>query len=92
MMTRVFNRVRIGIDKNRVQFRDTKPDVLLRSFLNHSGTCTRCGGLLVRDAMDGLAQEFYRGVVTAFRCIQCGDVIDPVILNHRGTAVSLDGR
>lgn len=45
--------------------------------------CVRCGGLLVidhcMDLMDGTGQlEF-----TALRCVQCGDIIDPVILRNR---------
>lgn len=47
--------------------------------------CVRCGGLLVldhcMDLMDGTGQlEF-----AALRCVQCGDIIDPVILRNRVT-------
>ena len=50
---------------------------------NH--TCIRCGGLMVTDfSMDLLfcigEAEFF-----AKRCVQCGEVVDPVILSNRGT-------
>ncbi len=45
--------------------------------------CTRCGGLLVNDLSIDLwscASELGYG---ARRCVQCGDVIDAVILRNR---------
>jgi len=45
------------------------------------GECIRCGGLLVptryMDLLDGQL-EF-----VAERCVQCGDVVDPVIRRNR---------
>lgn len=41
------------------------------------GGCLRCGGLLVLDGSLGLFN------CTANRCVQCGDVVDAVILRHR---------
>ncbi len=38
-----------------------------------STTCYRCGGLLVQDCDWGAGS----------RCVQCGDVIDPIILRNR---------
>ncbi len=44
-----------------------------------STTCLRCGGFMVRDC----------NWHTACRCVQCGDVIDPVILRNRTRAGAL---
>lgn len=41
------------------------------------GGCIRCGGFLVRDGSLSLFN------CTANRCVQCGDVVDAVILSHR---------
>ena len=67
------------------------------SALPHESTCTRCGGLLVPDfAMDLLfclgETEF-----AAQRCVQCGEIVDPVILSNRqlrqnSMAVQLPGK
>ena len=40
--------------------------------------CPRCGGLMVAEWCEDLSD--YR----AQRCLQCGEVIDPVILRNRG--------
>ncbi|HKP01652.1 MAG TPA: hypothetical protein VJU02_08465 [Nitrospiraceae bacterium] len=55
------------------------------SAVQYPSTCIRCGGLMVTDfSMDVLfcigETEF-----AAKRCVQCGEVVDPVILNNRGT-------
>ena len=45
-------------------------------------TCSRCGGLMVNDVLiDLLNTSELEGTVR--RCIQCGDVIDAVILRNR---------
>ena len=46
-------------------------------------TCARCGGLMVgefcMDLLNGTGElEFL-----ASRCVQCGEVVDPVILQNR---------
>jgi hypothetical protein len=53
--------------------------------VHYESTCIRCGGLMVTDfSMDVLfcigETEF-----AAKRCVQCGEVVDPVILKNRGT-------
>ena len=40
--------------------------------------CPRCSGLMVAEWCEDLSD--YR----AQRCVQCGEVIDPVILHNRG--------
>ena len=47
--------------------------------------CVRCGGLLVIDHCMDLMDGTGRLVFAALRCVQCGDVIDPVILRNRVT-------
>ncbi len=42
----------------------------------------RCGGMLVDDRCYDLTSSGIFKIATK-RCIQCGDVIDPVILQHR---------
>ncbi len=45
-------------------------------------SCLRCGGLLVGDrSYDLSASGVFKIVIQ--RCVQCGDVIDPMILKHR---------
>jgi len=53
------------------------------SAAQHESICIRCGGLMVTDfCMDVLfcigETEF-----AAQRCIQCGEIVDPVILRNR---------
>ena len=55
------------------------------SAVPHESTCARCGGLMVTDFyMDSFScsdeAEF-----SAKRCLQCGEIVDPVILSNRAT-------
>lgn len=45
--------------------------------------CQRCHGLLVVDYCLHGADGMTRGTSDALRCVQCGDVIDAVILRNR---------
>lgn len=51
--------------------------------LGSSLTCSRCQGLFVRvfcmDIYDGTGENGF----WALRCLQCGELIDPLILQHR---------
>lgn len=40
--------------------------------------CSRCGGKMVHETFLGLDEEF-----TGLKCVICGEVIDPVILQNR---------
>jgi hypothetical protein len=54
------------------------------STVQHESMCIRCGGLMVTDfCMDVL---FCNGETefAANRCVQCGEIVDPVILRNRG--------
>lgn len=45
--------------------------------------CTRCGGLLEKTYCVSPDQGTCDFQIPVARCLQCGDVIDPVILKHR---------
>lgn len=51
----------------------------------HASTCTRCGGLMVQDSCLDVLGNIGESEFTAKRCVQCGEVVDPVILRNRGT-------
>ena len=54
----------------------------LSSALLHS-SCLRCGGLMVNEvSMDLMSSSGELECVTT-RCVQCGDILDPVILRNR---------
>ena len=41
-------------------------------------SCSRCGGNMVHESFFNLNEQF-----TGLKCVICGDVIDPVILQNR---------
>jgi hypothetical protein len=45
--------------------------------------CDRCGGLLVPDFCTDLSTITGEFECATSRCVQCGDVIDPVIQRNR---------
>lgn len=45
--------------------------------------CSRCGGLMVSDVCLDLMNSTSELECTARRCVQCGDIIDAVILRNR---------
>lgn len=45
--------------------------------IHSTDRCPRCGGLMVAEWRQDLPGN------TAQRCVQCGEVIDPVILQNR---------
>lgn len=45
--------------------------------------CARCGGLLVGHTCMDLLNSDRELECATLRCIQCGDIVDPVILHHR---------
>lgn len=48
----------------------------------HESVCVRCGGLLVTElCMDYLSTK--GSDCAAKRCVQCGDIVDPLIQRHR---------
>lgn len=47
--------------------------------------CTRCGGLLVDERCMDIGESLGGYWFMAMRCVQCGDIIDEVILRNRYT-------
>ena len=45
--------------------------------------CPRCGGLMVSDFCMDLMNNTGELELTAKRCVQCGEVVDPVIQRNR---------
>ncbi len=45
--------------------------------------CSRCGGLMVTEQCFDLLSDNGHLDFLAQRCVQCGELIDPVILQHR---------
>jgi hypothetical protein len=50
-----------------------------------SSTCIRCSGFMVREIYMDLLNSTSEVEFFALRCVQCGDVVDPVIMRHRET-------
>ena len=55
------------------------------SAVQHKSTCPRCRGLMVQDFCLDVLGNMGESEFAAKRCVQCGEVIDPVILRNRGT-------
>ena len=51
--------------------------------LLHESICTRCGGLMVREFCTDLLNSNGELDCSITRCVQCGDVVDPVIRRNR---------
>jgi len=45
--------------------------------------CARCGGLMVAEQCFDFLSDNGRLDFPARRCVQCGDVVDPIILRNR---------
>ena len=50
----------------------------------HESTCKRCGGFMVNDFYKNLLFCIGETEFAAQRCVQCGEIVDPVILRNRG--------
>ncbi len=46
-------------------------------------SCCRCQGLMVEDNLLDMQDTFGQLWIQGWRCLCCGDVIDPVIIRHR---------
>ena len=49
----------------------------------HADTCTRCGGFMVSHWCMNVNYDAGGMEILTKRCLQCGEVIDPVILENR---------
>ena len=48
-------------------------------------TCHRCNGLMVRERYDDLELGSAQHEIPSWRCLNCGAIVDPVILAHHRT-------
>jgi Pyruvate/2-oxoacid:ferredoxin oxidoreductase delta subunit len=55
------------------------------SAVQHESICSRCGGLMVQDFCLDVLSNIGESEFAAKRCVQCGEVVDPVILRNRET-------
>ena len=60
-----------------IQNQSALSSALLRSI------CLRCGGLMVNDVSLDLLSGSTGLECATKRCVQCGDILDPVILRNR---------
>lgn len=45
--------------------------------------CSRCSGYMVREICSDLERDIGPSTFWVHRCIQCGDIVDEMILRHR---------
>ena len=53
------------------------------SAVRDESTCSRCGGLMVNDFCMDILNSTGELDFAARRCVQCGEVVDPVIERNR---------
>jgi hypothetical protein len=53
-------------------------------------TCPRCQGIMVSDLFEDLGDTFIK--FSGWRCISCGEILDPVIESNRVAALAGAGR
>lgn len=51
-------------------------------------TCMRCKGFMVLDDLIDLRESFVPMWMRGWRCIACGNIVDPLILRHRPNGLS----
>ena len=66
-------KARIG----QIQSQSALASALLQS------TCVRCGGFMVKEVSTDLLNSTGELECVTTRCVQCGDILDPVILRNR---------
>ena len=45
--------------------------------------CTRCDGLMVADSLIDMQESSIPTWMKAWRCVSCGNIVDPLIQRHR---------
>lgn len=45
--------------------------------------CSRCNRLVVRDDLIDICESYHPMRMCGWRCLACGNVVDPQILRHR---------
>jgi len=80
---RVLVRARVRHGKRHFTGMSDSRSIQQLRLLGQSGDCARCGGLLVQERMEGIDYYSFEQQGPALRCVQCGDLIDQVILSNR---------
>lgn len=47
--------------------------------------CPRCKGVMVKEVFEDLFDDTGSLCFNGWRCLTCGEILDPVIVNNRGT-------
>ena len=50
--------------------------------------CTRCHGLMVEDHLLDVKESLGPMWIKTWRCVACGNIVDPLILKHRSAQAS----
>jgi hypothetical protein len=45
--------------------------------------CTKCNGFMVVDDLIDMRESYHPMWMRGWRCVACGNVIDPLIVRHR---------
>ncbi|NGZ99329.1 MAG: hypothetical protein CV089_25010 [Nitrospira sp. WS110] len=69
-----------AVVRGRVRLNEAQNEVPV---LLHEPVCPRCGGLMVREFCTDLLNSNGELDCSIARCVQCGDVVDPVIRRNR---------
>ncbi len=76
-----------GIEHLRIEEKSSEKfqahPITAASTLTNQSTCTRCGGLLVNDCYMDVLDGISKSRFSPKRCVQCGEVVDFVILLNR---------
>jgi hypothetical protein len=59
------------------------PTTTLGTRASNIGFCPRCSGLLVRERFEDFPGEFAGLNFQGVRCVNCGEILDPLILEQR---------
>ena len=63
--------------------KDEFQSLLATSSIKHESICGRCGGFMVNDFCMDVSTSTGEEDFAARRCVQCGEVVDPVIERNR---------
>lgn len=47
---------------------------------HHGVRCPRCNGAMVYERFQDMLERFH-----AWRCVNCGEIVDPVVARNRGS-------
>ena len=64
----------------------------IQSMKVKEATCPRCQGFMAPESCFNLNYDAGEMEILAWRCLQCGELIDPVILQNRENPPPVDGR